>query len=68
MTPTTLTARTRETTARTQTAPSADALLRDVAFVLQMTRRVKDEMHGGRPTPRAGRPVNRVAERVAVMA
>lgn len=53
MTPTTNTARAAKTA---PAAGEADALLRDMAFVLKLTRRVKEEMTADRaPTNLPGR-------------
>lgn len=53
---TTMTTFTRTTTASTAaTRREAETLLRDAAFVMSLTQRVKAEMVGDRTTMRAGR-------------
>jgi hypothetical protein len=63
MTPTTNNARVAETTPTAGTA-AAEQMLRDVAYVLRLTRRVKDEMMADR-APAAATPT-RKAEGVLV--
>lgn len=48
-------ARKTATTVTAQTTRDAESMLRDLAFVLKMTRQVKDEIVG------VGGPVNRIA-------
>ena len=57
---------TTQTTAATQIAPIA-AALRDVAFVLQMTRKVKAAIRADQPQPKsAARPAGRAEHLVGV--
>jgi hypothetical protein len=59
MTPTTNTARVAKT-APAASSPAAEQLLRDVAYVLKLTRRVKEEMTADRAPPAS--PASRKAE------
>ena len=63
MTPTTNTARVAKT-APAAASPTAEQLLRDVAYVLKLTRRVKEEMMAEQPAAQLG--TSRKAEGVLV--